>query len=123
MILGSTSELWPERGNSEKVSGLEWVPSTASVRRDTLWAHRVLASLRLGQDPDCTPWGVGGKLPCAELICHPPLPREKSVLLVTQSRLTLSNPIDCSSQSSSVHGILQARILECVAIHFSRESS
>ena len=38
---------------------------------------------------------------CKTLKCHPPLPREKSVLLVTQSRLTLSNPIDCSSQSSS----------------------
>ena len=28
---------------------------------------------------------------------------------------TLCNPIDCSFSGSSVHGILQARILECVA--------
>ena len=31
--------------------------------------------------------------------------------------------VDCSPPSSSVHGILQARILEWVAISFSRESS
>ena len=37
--------------------------------------------------------------------------------------LTLCNPMDCSSPGSSVHGILQARILEWVAISFSRGSS
>ena len=31
--------------------------------------------------------------------------------------------MDCSLPGSSIHGILQARILECVAIPFSRESS
>ena len=35
--------------------------------------------------------------------------------LVTQSCLTCCDPIDCSPPSSSVHGILQARILEWVA--------
>ena len=40
-------------------------------------------------------------------------------LLVAQSCLTLYNPVDCSSPGSSVHGILQARILEWVAIAFS----
>ena len=33
--------------------------------------------------------------------------------------LTLCNPMDCSLPGSSVHGILQARILEWVAISFS----
>ena len=42
---------------------------------------------------------------------------------VTQSCLTFCNPMDWSSPSSSVHGFLQARILEWVAIAFSRESS
>ena len=37
-------------------------------------------------------------------------------------RLTLCDPMDCSPPSSSVHGILQARILEQAAIPFSRES-
>ena len=35
---------------------------------------------------------------------------------------TLCNPVDCSLPGSSVHGILQARILEWVAISFSRGS-
>ena len=42
---------------------------------------------------------------------------------VAQSCLTLCNPVDCSPPGFSVHGILQARILEWVAISFSRRSS
>ena len=37
--------------------------------------------------------------------------------------LTLCDPMDCSPPGSSVHGILQARILERVVISFSRGSS
>ena len=40
-----------------------------------------------------------------------------------QSCPALCDPIDCSPPRSSVHGILQARILEWVAIPSSRESS
>ena len=40
---------------------------------------------------------------------------------VTQSCLTLCDPVDCSPPGSSVHGLLQARILEWVAISFSRD--
>ena len=40
-----------------------------------------------------------------------------------QSCLTLCNPMDCSPPGSSVHGILQTRIRERVAMPFSRESS
>ena len=40
-----------------------------------------------------------------------------------QSCLTLCDPMDCSPPGSSVHGILQARILEWVALLSSRESS
>ena len=40
---------------------------------------------------------------------------------VSQSCLTLCNPVDCSPPGSSVRGILQARILERVAISFSRD--
>ena len=43
--------------------------------------------------------------------------------LVTQSCLTLCNPMDCRSPDSSVHGISEARILAWVAISFSRGSS
>ena len=44
-------------------------------------------------------------------------------LLVTQLCLTLHDPMDYSPPGSSVHGISQARILECVAIFFSSSSS
>ena len=40
-----------------------------------------------------------------------------------QSCLTLCDPMDCNQPGSSVHVILQARILEWVAIPFSRGSS
>ena len=44
-------------------------------------------------------------------------------VLVTQSCSTFWNPMDCSPPGSSVHGVLQTRILEWVAIPFSRGSS
>ena len=44
-------------------------------------------------------------------------------VLVTQLCLTLCNLMDASPLGSSVYGILQARILEWVAISFSRGSS
>ena len=40
-----------------------------------------------------------------------------------QSRPTLCNPMDCSLPGSSAHGILQARVLEWVAMPSSRGSS
>ena len=40
-----------------------------------------------------------------------------------QSCPTLRDPMDCSPPCSSVHGLLQARILECVGISLSRGSS
>ena len=42
---------------------------------------------------------------------------------VTQSCLTLFNPMDCSLPGSSIYRIFQARILEWVAVSFSRRSS
>ena len=42
---------------------------------------------------------------------------------VTQSCLTLCDPMDCILPGSSVHGTFQARILEYVAISFSRDFS
>ena len=49
--------------------------------------------------------------------------KEKIKVLVTQSCPTLCNPMDCSPPGSSVHGISQGRVLEWVAISFSRGSS
>ena len=49
--------------------------------------------------------------------------RDKRVCKVVQSCPTLCDPMDCSLPGFSVHGIFQARILEWVAISFSRGSS
>ena len=49
--------------------------------------------------------------------------RSEVKVLVTQSCLTLGDPMDCSPPGPSVLGILQARTLEWVAIVFSRGSS
>ena len=46
----------------------------------------------------------------------------KSESEVTQPCPTLRDPMDCSLPGSSVHGILQARALEWVAIVFSKYS-
>ena len=58
-----------------------------------------------------TEWKCGAT--CAVLCCAKSL----------QSCPTLGNPVDCSLPGSSVHGILQARILEWAAMPSSRESS
>ena len=44
-------------------------------------------------------------------------------VLLAQSGPTVCHPMDCSPPGSSVHGILQARILEWVTMPFSRGSS
>ena len=46
----------------------------------------------------------------------------QSKVKVAQSCPTLCDPMDCSLPGSSLHGILQARILDWVAVPFSRES-
>ena len=44
-------------------------------------------------------------------------------MLVVQLCLTLCNPMDCSPPGSSIHWILQTRILKRVATEYSRGSS
>ena len=48
---------------------------------------------------------------------------EIDILLIAQLCPILRRPMDCNPTGSSVHGILQARILEWGAIPFTRESS
>ena len=47
-----------------------------------------------------------------------PMCESESEREVTQSCLTLCNPMDCSPPGSSVHGIFQARVLEWGAIAY-----
>ena len=80
-----------------------------------------------------TPWTVATRLLCpwnssgknTGVGCHFLLQciEVKSESEVAQSCLTLNNPMDCSLPGSSAHEILQARILEFVAISSFRGSS
>ena len=54
---------------------------------------------------------------------HKPEAESEVKVLVTQSCPTLCDPMDCSPPGSSVRGILQARILDRVAMPSSRGSS
>ena len=65
------------------------------------------------------PWDSPGKN--TGVGCHFLLQcmKVKSESEVAQSCLTLSNPMDCSPPGSSIHGTLQARVLEWGAIAFS----
>ena len=59
-----------------------------------------------------------------QLLKHPAeLCPNRSEVLVTQSCPTLCTPMDCGPPGSSVHGVLQARILEGVTMPSSRGSS
>ena len=54
---------------------------------------------------------------------HHRLDGHESESEVAQSCLTLCDPMDCTLPGFSIHGIFQARVLEWVAISFSRGSS
>ena len=79
-------------------------PKTASGRRESCAWKPSAAALPAG-----LPWSASAVTVCARL--------------VTESCLTLCDPVDCSPPGSSVHGILQETMLEWVAVPSSRESS
>ena len=54
-------------------------------------------------------------------LLDPFTPQRKKESEVTQSCLTLCDPMNCGLPGSSVHGIFQARIMDWVAISFSRD--
>ena len=68
------------------------------------------------------PWDSPGKN--TGVGCHFLLKcmKGKSESEVAQSCPTLTDPMDCSLQGSSVHGIFQARVLEWVAVSFSPDT-
>ena len=82
-----------------------------SVMSDSMRPHRQQPTRLL------CPWDSPGKNTGEG--CHFLLQCMKVKSEVTQSCLTLSNPMDCIPAGSSVHGIFQARVLEWGAIAFS----
>ena len=66
---------------------------------------------------------IGIFSPSSRFWGHCYLPQLWFLVLVAQSCSTLCDSMDCRQLDSSVHGILQARILERVATPFSSRSS
>ena len=66
------------------------------------------------------PWESPGKNAGVGCHCLLQCMKVKSESEVAQSCLTLCDPMDCSPPGSSVHGILQARVLEWVAIAIAK---
>ena len=90
--------------------------------------HGILqySSLEYGQDLawDLPDPGIEPRSPAFQAGSLPSEPPEKfKKVKVAQLCPTLCNPMDCSPPGSTVHGILQPRILEWIAILFSRRSS
>ena len=69
-----------------------------------------------------SPW----QAPNRNVVCHSPEPQmsirkpDSKCVFVAQLCPTLCDPVDRSPPGSSIHGILQARILEWVAISLCR---
>ena len=112
----------------------DWRPvSCIAGRFFTTWAIREYAAAAAKSSQSCPilwsyrrqptrlpgPWDSPGKN--TGVGCHFLLQcmKVKSESEVTQSCPTLSNPMDCSLPGSSIHGILQTRVLEWGAIAFS----
>ena len=107
-----------EKTNDQKLKKKKW-PSEVGQRLGFYWylwtsgASCSLASLPLRiHNP---------LLFCPELsLISSRIPEGFRVSEVAQSCLTLCDPMDCSIPVSSTHGIFQARVLEWIAISFSR---
>ena len=95
-----------------------WLPQAAAAAK-LLQSFATLRPHRRQPTRLCCPWDSPGKN--TGMGCHFLLQcmKVKSESEVTQSCLTLCDPIDGSPPGSAVPGILQARTLEWVAICFS----
>ena len=93
----------------------------AAAAAKSLQSFLTLCYPKDGSPPGSHPWDSPGKN--TGVGCHFLLQcmKVKSESEITQLCLTLSDPMDCSLPGSSIHGIFQARVLEWVAIAFSKE--
>ena len=98
-------------------------PQSMGFFRQEYWSRLLFPSPGDPPDPGTEP---GSPTMQADALPSEPPGEPSSVVVVvsvTQSCLTLFEPMDSSMPGSSVHGMLQARILEWTAILFSRGSS
>ena len=122
-ITTNTIKLVPSHQENSGTT-LSWVskqpykPIPSPVNRSCLWhlGHQVVL--------DCTkdPHGLG-QVPWPPVQAGSPWPFIYIYICKLLSRVQLCDPMDCSPPGSSVHRISQARILDWVAISFSRGSS
>ena len=85
----------------------------------TSWESVTVTYINISVNVLTVTWSLEGWLMTKVILMY----MKWSEMKAAQSCATLCNSMDCSLPGSSVHGILQARILEWVAIPFSRESS
>ena len=88
-----------------------------------LWLHQVLVAWHRPLSSCCCRLSSCGLWPWLPHNTWDLIPRACMSAKLLQSSLTICNPMDCSPPGSSVHGILQARILEKVAMPSSRAFS
>ena len=92
-----------------------WLPARNLYRDQTLESTWILAPSSSPPKPPSLPSSLFFPLPPAIL--------SACACSIAQWCLTLCDPMECSPPGLSVHGILQARILEWVVMPSSRESS
>ena len=105
-----------------------WKPGALALKCDLL--SGVIHTQELSTDHANLGWGLSEIMSILALF---PFPFQSCLLLywfllgntwdITHLYLTLCDPMDCSPPGSSVHETLQARVLEWVAIPFSKVSS
>ena len=99
--------------------------SVKTLPRDVIWSMWTWFSLCTNQTPllNNMVMASGFSIRAASEVCVSLCVLYCLDCLVAQSCPTLCDPMDCSPPGSSVRGISRARILEWVAISFSRGSS
>ena len=121
--------------NSSSVPGLQEVlithTSSKVHNRNTTEINKKTRYDKKVADPSKDLGTHSGSYP--QSLWHQPCPRSSlsehqktwcvKYVLAAESCPTLCYPIDCNPPGSSVHRILQVKILDCVAISFSRGSS
>ena len=103
------------RGTKEHLVTVKEESEKVGLKLNT-WKMKIMASGPI------TSWQIGKQWKQRQTLFSwaPKSLQMVTVCVCAQSYPTLCNPMECSPQGSSVHGIFQAIILEWVAISFSR---
>ena len=107
------------RRRQQRIRWLDSITNSMDMSLSKLLLLLLLSHIRQPNRLLC-PWDSPGKNTGVGFHCLLQCMKVKSKSGVAQSCPTLSDPMDCSLPGSSVHGILQARILEWVAVAFSK---